>query len=104
MKVYLGVGSNLGARRQNIVAAIAALETAGMRAVRSSPVVESPALLPAGAQASWNRPFLNVVLEAETEGHALDWLPRLKQIEDDLTAWAQIWLLAFPETQIDIGR
>ena len=110
MKVYLGVGSNLGARRQNIVAAIAALETAGMRAVRSSPVVESPALLPAGAQASWNRPFLNVVLEAETEGHALDWLPRLKQIEDDLgrektSRWAprtlDIDILTWGEQRLD---
>lgn len=84
MRVYLGVGSNLGDRLDNISAVVSALEKAGMRGIRSSPVVESPALLPAGAQASWNRPFLNAVLEAEVDGEPRDWLSRLKDIEVEL--------------------
>lgn len=81
-----------------------------MRAIRSSPVVESPALLPAGAQVSWNRPFLNAVLEAEVDGEPLEWLPRLKRIEVDLgreacSRWtprmADIDILLWGERQMD---
>ncbi len=63
MRVYLGLGSNLGDRREHLSRAIDALDTGGTAVVRVSPVVESPALLPDSAPPEWNRPYLNLVLE-----------------------------------------
>ena len=63
MQVYLGLGSNLGDRRDHLARAIDALEVRGIGIDRVSPVVESPALLPDSAPSDWNRPFLNLVLE-----------------------------------------
>ena len=63
MRVFLGLGSNLGDRRDYLSRAIDALESKGVGIRRVSPVVESPALLPDSAPSDWNRPFLNLVLE-----------------------------------------
>ena len=63
MRVYLGLGSNLGDRRSHLSRAINALEAHGLTVVRVSPVVESPALLPEVAPSDWNLPYLNLVLE-----------------------------------------
>ncbi|MCB1717332.1 MAG: dihydropteroate synthase, partial [Candidatus Competibacteraceae bacterium] len=65
MQIYLGLGSNLGDRREHLRQAIQLLEEKGLHRRRVSPVVESPALLPEGAPADWNLPYLNLVLEAE---------------------------------------
>ncbi|MCB1621104.1 MAG: dihydropteroate synthase [Thiothrix sp.] len=66
MSLFLGLGSNLGDRRANLSRAIHLLEQKGLTVLRLSPVVESPALLPEGAPADWNLPYLNLVLEAQT--------------------------------------
>ena len=63
MRVYLGLGSNLGDRREHLSRAIDALEAHGATVARVSPVVESPALLPDSAPSEWNLPYLNLVLE-----------------------------------------
>ena len=63
MRVYLGLGSNLGDRREHLSRAIDALEADGTTVARVSPVVESPALLPDSAPSEWNLPYLNLVLE-----------------------------------------
>ena len=63
MRVYLGLGSNLGDRREHLSRAIDALEADGATVARVSPVVESPALLPDSAPSEWNLPYLNLVLE-----------------------------------------
>ena len=63
MRVYLGLGSNLGDRRRHLSRAVDALEGPGLTVTRVSPVVESPALLPDSAPSDWNRPYLNLVLE-----------------------------------------
>ena len=63
MRVFLGLGSNLGDRRDHLSRAIDALEAHGLSIARVSPVVESPALLPDSAPSEWNLPFLNLVLE-----------------------------------------
>ena len=65
MRVYLGLGSNLGDRRNHLSRAIDALEGHGLAVSRVSPVVESPALLPDSAPSEWNLPYLNLVLECE---------------------------------------
>lgn len=84
MKVFLGLGSNLGDRRANLSRAIAALGNRGGRVLRISPVVESPAMLPHDAPADWNRPFVNVVAECDAQGSPDELLDRLKQIELEL--------------------
>ena len=66
MQIFLGLGSNLGDRREHLRRGIAELERAQLRVRRISPVVESPALLPPDAPADWNLPFLNLVLDCET--------------------------------------
>ena len=63
MRVYLGLGSNLGDRREHLSRAIDELEADGTIVARVSPVVESPALLPDSAPSEWNLPYLNLVLE-----------------------------------------
>ena len=63
MRVYLGLGSNLGDRRDHLLRAIDALEAHGLSIARVSPVVESPALLPDSAPSHWNLSYLNLVLE-----------------------------------------
>ena len=63
MRAFLGLGSNLGDRRDHLSRAINALEAEGLAIVRVSPVVESPALLPDDAPSDWNLPFLNLALE-----------------------------------------
>ena len=63
MQVFLGLGSNLGDRRDHLARAVDALEARGIGIDRVSPVVESPALLPDSAPSDWNRPYLNLVLE-----------------------------------------
>src|SRR3954466_13112520 len=84
MKVYLGLGSNLGDRRANLSHALAALARDGIPTSRISPVVESPAMLPDDAPADWNQPFLNVVAECVAHGSPEEWLERLKRIELEL--------------------
>lgn len=77
MPIYLGLGSNLGDRRDNLCQAIHLLEEKGFRRRRISPVVESPALLPEGAPADWNLPYLNLVLEGEADcppGRMREWI------------------------------
>ena len=82
MEVYFGLGSNCGDRRANLEEALRGLERAGARDLAASPVVESPALLPDGAPAGWNRPFLNLVARARVAHSSPDdWLREIESIE-----------------------
>lgn len=65
MAIYLGLGSNVGDRGDNLRRAIELLTSKGLRISRISPVVESPALLPDGAPAQWNRPYLNLAVQCD---------------------------------------
>jgi 2-amino-4-hydroxy-6-hydroxymethyldihydropteridine diphosphokinase/dihydropteroate synthase len=93
MAIYLSLGSNLGRRRDNLRAALAALTGESVRVLRVSPVVESPALLPAYAPSDWNSPFLNLVAKCESSLDPAQLLAALKRIEqqlgrDDKRHWA----------------
>ncbi|HEX5418481.1 MAG TPA: dihydropteroate synthase [Gammaproteobacteria bacterium] len=81
MDIYLGLGSNLGDRRGNLQSAVSALQREGIEVLQLSPAVESPALLPAGAQPDWNRPFLNAVVRCATRLSPEAALERIKRIE-----------------------
>jgi 2-amino-4-hydroxy-6-hydroxymethyldihydropteridine diphosphokinase/dihydropteroate synthase len=84
MQIYLGLGSNLSDRRANLTAALAQLPARGVHVARVSPVVESPAMLPDGAPADWNRPFLNAVAQCRTDSGPDAVLDALKAIEHEL--------------------
>lgn len=93
MDVYLGLGSNLGDRRDHLARALGQLSAHGVRVVRVSPVVESPAMLPDDAPTEWNRPFLNLVAHCRTEESPEAVLDGLKAIErergrEDRGRWA----------------
>lgn len=109
--VYLGLGSNLGDRRAWLRRAILALSGDGLKPRRLSPVVESPAWLPERAPDDWNRPFLNVVLEIETDLDPSSCKARCKAIERALQAppvsrWApreiDIDLLVWGDEVVDL--
>ena len=67
MQVYLGLGANLGDRAGNLSRALELLGERYLVIRRISPMIESPALLPDNVPADWNLPFLNVVVECETD-------------------------------------
>ena len=113
MDIYLGLGSNVGDRRTNLVRAIEALEQRGVRVARLSPVVESPALLPDGALANWSRPFLNLIAQCGTDHDPESLLRESKRIEAELgrgeaDKWAprpiDIDILLWGREQISSGR
>ena len=83
MRVYLGLGSNLGNRREHLSRAIEALEAHGTTVARVSPVVESPALLPDSAPSDWNLPYLNLVLECEVRCSPEQLRLRIDEIQRD---------------------
>jgi len=74
--VYLSIGSNVGARDQNLTAALAALPSAGIEVRRVSAVYETEPV--DYLDQEW---FLNCVVEGKTELPALDLLRGLREIE-----------------------
>ena len=81
MRVYLGLGSNLGDRRGHLSRAIDAIEANGLSVSRVSPVVETPALLPDDSPSDWNLPYLNLVLECDAECSAEQFRVRIDKIQ-----------------------
>jgi 2-amino-4-hydroxy-6-hydroxymethyldihydropteridine diphosphokinase / dihydropteroate synthase len=84
MQIYLGLGSNLGDRREHLATAVRALAARRIAVDRVSPVVESPAMLPDDAPAEWNQPFLNLVVACRTQDSPVEVLASLKAIEREL--------------------
>jgi 2-amino-4-hydroxy-6-hydroxymethyldihydropteridine diphosphokinase len=77
--VYLGLGSNIGDRREYLKAAAERLSEVGVRVLRASPVYETE---PVDHTAQgW---FLNQVVEAETEMFPLQLLAATQRIEREL--------------------
>lgn len=109
-KCFLGVGSNLGERLENLEKAAQALRgTTEVRYLRVSPIVENPALVPEGASEEWRKPFLNAAIEIEWLGNARELLMLLKKTEQELgrvqsSRWAprviDLDLLLFGEQQV----
>ena len=65
MSVYIGLGSNVGDRLNNLEQALKEMTKAGLKILKTSPVYETPALLPPSAPADWNKDFLNAVCQVE---------------------------------------
>lgn len=79
--VAIGLGTNLGNRLANLRQTIALLKQAGLQNLRVAVCYESHALLPAEAPESWNLPYLNTAVVAETIDEPLALLAKLKKIE-----------------------
>jgi 2-amino-4-hydroxy-6-hydroxymethyldihydropteridine diphosphokinase len=76
-RVYIGIGSNLGDRRANIVEAVERMsQLAGTRVVRTSSLYESE---PLGDAKTW---FVNGVIELDTEQFVEPLLKMLLAIEE----------------------
>lgn len=85
VKAYLGLGSNLGKRRENLeVALIHIKELPSTCLTRVSPLYETSALLPPQSEHTWNLAFLNIVVEISTELDPRSLLMAIKDIERKL--------------------
>ncbi len=82
-KVFLGLGSNLEDRAQNLEIAIKRLGEV-LEVKRISSLRESPALLLPNAPQAFNRPFLNLVLEGRYSGTPEALLSACASIEESL--------------------
>ena len=82
--IFIALGSNLGNREEYLAQARTALMLHDVDIVAQSAVIETPALLPEGAPAEWNVPYLNQVVRVETQLDPRELLTCLKLIEGDL--------------------
>lgn len=82
-RVLLGLGSNVGDRRDMLRRAVWLLAP-DLSDVLLSNIYESPALLPEGAPAEWNIPFLNMCLSARTHLTPQALFERCKTVEAEL--------------------
>jgi 2-amino-4-hydroxy-6-hydroxymethyldihydropteridine diphosphokinase len=78
-RVYLSLGSNVGAREANLKAAVQGLEAARVNVLRASPVYETEPM--ENTKQAW---FLNLVVEGETKLMPLQLLERTLRIERNL--------------------
>lgn len=74
--IFLGLGSNMGDRTQNLKTALLKMEADGIRIIRTSQIIET---------AAWGftnqNAFMNVVTEVEFEGTAESLLKQILAIE-----------------------
>jgi 2-amino-4-hydroxy-6-hydroxymethyldihydropteridine diphosphokinase/dihydropteroate synthase len=81
-EVYLGLGSNVGERVQNIEAALREINALFLpQSMKLACVYENAALLPEGAPPEWNLPFLNTVVSGQTGYGPEALLQKIKEIE-----------------------
>lgn len=79
MRVYIGIGSNLGNRKSNLLKAIEMINNCSCSVLRESPIYETE---PWGFDCDLF--FLNMVIEADTSLSPQDLLSFLQNIEHDL--------------------
>lgn len=102
MKYYLGLGSNLGNRRDHLEKAITQInELLRPDSIRVSTVYETPALLDNLQRGEWNNPYLNLALELECNIAPTDILKICQNIEKNFGRKSEVrW--APREIDIDI--
>ena len=77
---FLGVGTNVGDRHENIRACLGFVRQFAS-IVSVSNTLETPALLPPNAPPSWNIPFINLAIHIQTNLSVFQLLPSIKLIE-----------------------
>lgn len=84
-RLYIGLGSNVGARMQNLSLARKMVSERGLlNEMVVSPVYGSPALLPKDAPREWDMPFVNQVVSGITELSPQEVLLGLQAIEREI--------------------
>lgn len=78
IRAYIGLGSNVGDRLANLVAAVAALAVKGVEIVQVSSIYETDPVGPA------QEDFLNAAAAVNTELSAQDLVTTLKSIEQEI--------------------
>ncbi len=81
---FIGLGSNLGNRKEHLEKALQKLAKLSASTLRVSPAYENAAMVPPGAPSEWALPYLNAVAQIQWTGPAADLLARLKQIEREM--------------------
>lgn len=80
--IYLGLGSNLGNRLENLREAINLLsEFSIFEPLCTSHVIETSAILTVGSPPEWNLPYLNMIIVGTSKYGPQDLLSQLKHIE-----------------------
>ena len=82
--ILLALGSNLGNREEFLAEARGLLEVFDVEVRRISSIIETPALMPEGAPADWNIPYLNQVISVKTHLSPMQLLSVIKHIETDM--------------------
>lgn len=82
--IFLALGSNLGNREEYLAQARVVLVGFDVEVIKTSDIMETPALMPEGAPAEWNTPYLNQVIQVQTHLSPMDLLICIKQIEAEL--------------------
>jgi 2-amino-4-hydroxy-6-hydroxymethyldihydropteridine diphosphokinase len=82
--IFLALGSNLGNREMYLAQARSVLAAFDVEVTHTSSIYETLALMPEGAPASWNIPYLNQVIAVRTHLQPLDLLACIKHIEAEL--------------------
>ena len=82
-EVYLGLGTNLGNRRENLALALKKLQSS-FQSFQISSIYETPALLPENAGSDWNRPFFNLAIRGTTTESPTSLHQKILQIEEEM--------------------
>ncbi|MFT4967394.1 MAG: 2-amino-4-hydroxy-6-hydroxymethyldihydropteridine diphosphokinase [Candidatus Deianiraeaceae bacterium] len=80
---FLGIGTNVGERQNNICLAVTLLQSIATVVLQSS-IVETPALLPTNYPSHWDTPFLNIVIKIQTNFSAIQTFIKVKSIEKQM--------------------
>ena len=78
--IYIAIGTNVGDRLANIRQAVALLKERYFPKLELSIILETKALLPEGAPKDWDKPFLNMLVRAESQSDPEALLKGLKRI------------------------
>ncbi len=82
--VVISLGTNLGNRHENLKKAIELLDQRCLKNIRQSIVLETEAILPEGAPADWNIPYLDMIVTGNTHLSPQELLSELKKIEREI--------------------
>ena len=82
IRVVLGLGSNLGNRKQNILDAVS--QFTFLQNIKQSSFYKSQALLPDNAPPDWDIEFLNIAVSGDTSLEPSDLLGVIKNIEKSI--------------------
>jgi 2-amino-4-hydroxy-6-hydroxymethyldihydropteridine diphosphokinase / dihydropteroate synthase len=82
--IYISLGSNLGDRLSYLEHAVHLLTARYLKNCECSIILETECILPEDAPSDWNKPYLNMVVKAQSDLSPNALLQGLKQIEHEI--------------------